>query len=129
MLSVTPIYAGLLAILLIVLSARVIVYRRANRLSLGDEGDRSLLKRMRAQANCAEYAPIGLLLLALLDLQSAPIWALHVLGLMLLAGRCLHAFGFSASPPVMGGRVGGMALTLTMILISAVWLIVLFILG
>ncbi|MBM7068444.1 MAPEG family protein [Actibacterium sp. 188UL27-1] len=124
MLTVTSIYASLTALVFLTLSARVIAYRRSNQISLGDDGDKSLLKRMRAQANCAEYAPIGLILLALAELQGAPAIALHLLGLTLFAGRAIHAYGFSASPPVMGLRVVGMLLTLTMIGISALGLLV-----
>ena len=123
-LSVTPIYAALLALLFLVLSTRVILYRRQHRLSLGDAGDTSLLKRMRAQANCAEYAPFGVLLLLLAELQGAPGVALHGLGAMLLAGRVLHGYGFSARPPVMLLRVLGMLLTLTMLGVAALGLLV-----
>lgn len=122
--SITPIYAALIAVVFIVLSARVIVFRRANRLSLGDEGNRSLLKRMRAQANCAEYAPFGLLLLLLAELQGAPRVALHASGLLLLAGRVIHAYGFSAHPPKMRLRVLGMVCTLSMIALTALGLFV-----
>jgi uncharacterized membrane protein YecN with MAPEG domain len=100
MLEITSLYAGLLALLFLWLSARVIVYRRGNKISMGDHGDNSLLKRMRAQGNCAEYAPFGVLLLALVEMSGAPNVAVHLLGLMLLSGRALHAWGFSASPPV-----------------------------
>ena len=123
MLAVTSIYAGLIALIFLWLSLRVIRYRRGNSISLGDAGDKSLLKRMRAQANCAEYAPFGLLLLALVELSGAPVLATHVLGALLLAGRALHAWGFSASPPIMNARVLGTAFTLLMILISALGLI------
>ncbi len=122
-LIVTPIYAAILTLLFLGLTARVILYRRANRLSLGDEGDRKLLKRMRAQANCAEYAPLGILLLLLAELQGAPVLALHLLGLGLLAGRLLHAYGFSASPQNLRLRVLGMALTLTMLGVAALGLL------
>ncbi|WP_375265884.1 MAPEG family protein [Planktotalea sp.] len=123
MLEITSLYASFLALLFLALSARVIVYRRGNKISMGDNGDNSLLKRMRAQGNFAEYAPFGLLLLALVELSDAPNIAVHLLGLMLLSGRLLHAWGFSASPPVMNGRVLGMVLTLTMILFSALGLL------
>ena len=123
MLAITGLYAGLIALVFLALSARVILYRRRNRISLGDNGNNSLLKRMRAQANCAEYAPFALLLLALIEAQGAPALAVHLLGAALLAGRCLHGWGFSASPPVMGARVAGTVLTLTMILLSASGLI------
>ncbi len=124
MLAVTSLYASLLAALFIALSVRVIRYRQARKLSLGDEGDRGLLKRMRAQANCAEYAPFGVILLALIEAGGAAALVVHALGLLLLAGRAGHAWGFSASPPVMAGRVGGMVATLTMIALSALWLLV-----
>lgn len=123
MLTVTPLYAALIAFVYVALSARVIIYRRSNKISLGDAGDNSLLKRMRAQANCAEYAPFGLLLLAMVELTGASGTTVHILGIMLLLGRVMHGYGFSASPPIMNFRVGGMVLTLTMILASAVGLL------
>ncbi|MEL6509762.1 MAG: MAPEG family protein [Pseudomonadota bacterium] len=123
MLGITALYAGLIALLFMVLSFRVIGYRRSNQIGLGDAGDKSLLKRMRAQANCAEYAPIGLILLALVEAQGTPGWVVHGLGLMLLAGRLAHGYGFSASPPVMNLRVGGMLLTTGMIALAAIGLI------
>ena len=122
-LTITPIYAGLLALLFIALSWWVIRYRRANLISLGDNDDKALRKRMRAQANFVEYAPIGLILLLLTELQGAPALAPHALGLCLLAGRCLHAYGFSSTPQKMILRQVGMALTLLMIVLSALGLL------
>lgn len=122
-LSITPLYAAIIALIFIALSARVIVYRRGNKISMGDAGDTSLLKRMRAQANCAEYAPFGLLLLLMVELSGAPSLAIHLLGIMLTLGRIAHGYGFSASPPIMRLRVSGMILTLSMILLSAIGLL------
>jgi len=123
MIEVTALYAGGLALLLVALSARVIAYRRRNRLGLGDEGDRHLLRLMRAQANCAEYAPIGVILLALAELQDTPGLVLHLLGVMLVAGRVMHAVGFGRADPIMALRVGGMMLTLTMIALTGLGLV------
>jgi uncharacterized membrane protein YecN with MAPEG domain len=123
MFVITAPYAAMLALLFLGLSARVILYRRARGLSLGDEGDRALLQRMRAQANCAEYAPFGVLLLALVEAQGAPAIAVHLLGLTLLMGRCLHAWGFGRDPQVMPARVAGTALTLGMIGMAAAGLL------
>jgi hypothetical protein len=120
---ITGLYGALIALVFLVLSARVIVYRRANQLGLGDHGDKSLMKRMRAQANCAEYAPFGLLLMLLVDLQNPTTILLHVIGMLLLLGRAAHGYGFSASPPKMNLRVGGMLLTLTSFLVSIFCLI------
>lgn len=122
MLDITSAYAGLGALILVFLSLRVIRYRRGNKISVGDGGDEHLLRRMRAQANCAEHLPIGLLLLALVEAGQASSLIVHTLGCMLLAGRFSHAWGFSASPQIMAARVAGVVLSLTMILLSAVWL-------
>lgn len=122
-LAVSPLYAALTAVIFLILSARVILYRRANLISLGDNGDKNLLKRMRAQANCAEYAPLGLVLLVLTELAGAPALAVHIAGLMLVAGRGLHAYGFASTPQIMIFRQIGMVLTLTMIALTALGLL------
>ncbi|MEL7164955.1 MAG: MAPEG family protein [Pseudomonadota bacterium] len=122
--TVTPIYAGLLALLYVALAAQVIRYRRRNRVSLGDGGQKELAQLVRAHGNCAEYGTLGIVLLALVELQgTAPALAVHGLGCMLLVGRILHGYAFSRFPMVMGLRVPGMALTLFMIVFSALALL------
>jgi len=122
-LTLTPIYAALCALVFLGLSWHVIAYRRANRISLGDSGDKALLKRMRAQANAAEYMPIALILLALTEASGAPALAVHTLGLALLTGRILHPLGFAATPQKFILRQIGMILTLAMIALSALGLL------
>lgn len=113
MLAMTAFYALPLTLLLIVLSLRVIGARRRSRIPLGVEGDAALLRAARAQGNCAEYAPLGLLLMALAEANGADALALHGLGATLLAGRLLHAVGVSRAPEDFRLRVAGMALTFT----------------
>ncbi|SFG21449.1 MAPEG family protein [Sulfitobacter dubius] len=122
-LTLTPIYAALCALVFLGLSWHVIAYRRVNRISLGDTGDKALLKRMRAQANAAEYMPIALILLALTEANGAPALAVHALGLALLTGRILHPLGFAATPQKFILRQVGMVLTLAMISVSALGLL------
>lgn len=114
-LTIAPLYAALITLLYLSLSWRVIAYRRANSISLGDTGDKNLLKRMRAQANCAEYVPLGLILLLMTELIGAPTFALHALGMALLLGRILHAYGFASTPQKIIFRQIGMMLTLAML--------------
>lgn len=123
MLTVTPIYAALIAALFLTLSARVIVSRRSNSVSLGDGGQKILLRRIRAQGNCAEYAPIGLILLLIAELQGTPVWFLHVLGLTFVVGRILHGYALTRAEPFTFGRTVGMVLTLVVISIMAVWIL------
>ena len=118
--TVTLFYAAIIAIWLVVLSARVIVYRRGNRVEIGSDQSRTLDFRIRAQGNLTEYAPFALLLLAMLELHGLPVWGAHLLGLLLLAGRILHGWSFSFADGSMRARVLGMVLTLTMILACAV---------
>ena len=126
---ITPIYAAALALLLITLSARVIAYRRANQLGLGDHGDKGLLKRMRAQANCAEYVPMGVVLIALVELQNGGTFWVHAIGLLLLAGRIAHGVGFSARPPIMQLRITGMMLTFASYILAILCIFILTVSG
>jgi uncharacterized membrane protein YecN with MAPEG domain len=112
----TALYASLLAFLFVFLSVRVIRTRRGAHVALGDGGDRLLLRRMRVQANFAEYVPLALILIGLAESLGAPAALLHGLGTGLVAGRASHAFGVSRDPEDFRFRVAGMGATLTIIL-------------
>ena len=118
--DITGIYAAALAALFVLLSARVIMFRRANKVSLGDGGDEVLLARVRAQGNFAEYAPFGVLLILIAELQGTQGLWLHLCGGLLLIGRLMHGVNFSFGLRKMVLRVGGMVLTLTSLIIGAV---------
>ncbi|TDO99409.1 MAPEG family protein [Marinomonas balearica] len=120
---VTPIYASLIALLFVYLSVRVIKLRRLQKIGIGD-GDNLLLKRaMRVHSNCAEYAPIGVILLACLEFQGFSVIFVHALGLMLLLGRLIHAYGVSQSKENLIFRVSGMMLTFSSITLSSICLL------
>jgi len=123
MLPITSLYAGGLALIYLALTFRVISFRRANRVSLGDADSKDLRQRARGHGNFAEYAPIGLILLACVELQGAPSIATHILGAMLFFGRLLHAMAFWVHPMNFTYRSIGMLLTIAMIGVSAVGLI------
>lgn len=125
---VSPIYAGLLTILLLVLSVRVISGRFKHRVSVGDGGEKDLIKRMRVQANWIEYTPVALLLLLMLELQGASAAWLHISGLALLVGRLAHAYGFGHTPQIVPLRRFGVGLTFASLALLAI-LNVLFAIG
>ena len=118
-LSITPIYAALLAILFIVLSFRVIFVRRGERISLGDGDNPALRARVRVHANFAEYVPLSLLLMLMTELLGGHSVLVHALGLMLLIGRAAHAWGVSQHPQIMILRQVGMVLTFLSLLVAA----------
>jgi uncharacterized protein len=107
---ITAWYASLLALLFVWLAVQVIGLRRAKKVRLGDGGDPQLQAAIRAHGNAAEYVPLSLVLLALLELDGAH-WALvHAGGLAVLAGRLLHARGMLAEQ--LASRILGMQVTI-----------------
>ena len=109
--TVTAITAGLLALVFLVLSIRVIKLRGQNSISLGDGGNEALQRAIRGHGNFAEYAPLGVLLLLIAELQSVNFYLLTAFAAALLLGRTCHgyAFAFTASSPAL--RQAGMILT------------------
>ncbi len=116
---VTALYAALLAPLFLLLSSRVIRARRDVRVAVGDGGDALLARRMRVQANFAEYVPLALLLLAMAESLGTSVWLLHALGIALVAARLSHAFGMSQPAENFAFRVAGVATTFWTIAIAA----------
>lgn len=99
---ITLLYAGALALVLLVLAIRVIQARGATKVYMGDGGNDLMIRRMRGQANFIEYVPMILILMGMLELRGLAPWLLHALGATLLAGRIAHAYAFgfaSNSPP------------------------------
>jgi uncharacterized membrane protein YecN with MAPEG domain len=120
MITVTPLYGGLLAIWFLILSVRVILGRVGpGKPSLGDGGSPDMLRRIRGHANFSEYVPLFVLLIALLELSGQPKWVLHILGSVLLAGRLLHGYAFSFTQDHVLGRSAGIVLTFTSLAFSA----------
>lgn len=120
---VTAFYAALGALLVLLLTASVVARRLKARVSLGDNGDRVLARRIRAHGNALEYLPIALILLLILELLAiAPVW-LHLFGITLLLGRALHALGLSRSGGPGRLRMSGMVLTLLSMLAMSVVLL------
>ncbi|MEC9364055.1 MAPEG family protein [Sinimarinibacterium flocculans] len=116
--TITPLYAGLLAILFLALSLRV-VQKRSN-VSLGDGGDPELLRRIRGHGNFAEYVPLILLMMAMLEVGGAtPAWLLHLLGATLVVARVLHGIALSYTAKWKFGRFYGTLVTFILLLVLA----------
>ena len=113
---ITALYAGLLALLFLVLSFRTIAVRRSDKVEIGDGGNKRLLRRIRVHANFAEYVPIALVLMGLAESMRLPSPWLHAIGALLLVGRVMHAWGLSQEPHNLSARAYGMMATLTSII-------------
>jgi len=89
-LETTFVFAAIFALLHVVFTLRVGAYRFSSKISLGDGGDKVLLKRVRGHANFVENVPLGLLLLLLNDLNGLGDRALLILGSVFLVARVVH---------------------------------------
>jgi len=116
---VTSLYAGLLALLYIVLSMRVVARRRDGKINLGDGGDAEMQRRIRGHGNFAEYVPFALLLIALNEIGGVTsFWVLHALGLTLFIARLLHGYALSFSAHFFIGRFLGTILTFLVLIVA-----------
>jgi len=96
MATVTALYAGLCAILVIALAFRVAQFRRAKKVGLGSGDDRGNQVRVRAHANAIEYIPIALILMLLAELNGLSAFWLHIFGGVFVIARLAHAVGLTA---------------------------------
>lgn len=116
---VTPLYAAILAIWFVVLSLRVIQRRRTAKVSLGDGGDVLLQRAIRGQANFAEYVPLALLLLVVIELSRFSIYLVHALGIALTIARLLHGYAMGFRSEFRFGRFWGAMMTFAILIIEA----------
>ena len=93
------------------LGLRISQVRSAEKIWTGDGGNARLVARMRAQLNFAEYAPMVLILLALVELARGPNLYLWIAALVFVLGRVLHAIGMD------GWRIGRMVGILSTMLV------------
>jgi uncharacterized protein len=121
--SITSGYLAVLALLYVVLTIRVVRLRAKNRAGFGDGGNPELRSAIRAHGHFAEYVPIIVLMVAILEISGLPPYRVHVLMAALLVSRVLHPLGMSAEPGTLRfriGRAGGVVLTLLVMTSSAV---------
>jgi uncharacterized membrane protein YecN with MAPEG domain len=116
---ITLLYAGLCALLVLVLATRVAAWRFTHKIGLGDGGDRELLKRVRAHGNAVEYLPLCLILLGGMELNGYPNSLIHGFGIALVLSRLAHAWGVSRNSGTSAGRIGGMVVTWGLMLVMA----------
>lgn len=106
---ITALYASILASIMIWLAVEVIKQRRRHRVVYADGGVESLQMARAAQSNAMDYIPITLILMALVEFNGVPTWLLHLIGIVFVIGRVMHARGLLKEK--MPGRVNGMKLT------------------
>lgn len=125
-LIITSLTASALALLLVILSVITIRARMKHSAAFGDAGEQHLTSAIRAHGNLTEYAPMGLILIALLEANDASHTPLLLVAAAFVVARVLNAIGLfnPPGPPPLTRSIGIVA-TLVILLGLAVWLFVL----
>jgi uncharacterized membrane protein YecN with MAPEG domain len=110
-LSITAIYAAILALIILALGVNVTMHRVKLRISLGDGGNPQMLRMIRLHANAVEYVPIAVVLMAIYEVNGGWHWALHIVGIALVAGRLIQTAGMWTTDVAGAGRKVGQSLT------------------
>lgn len=117
--KITLLFASLHVLLMLVLLAPIPRHRHANKIGIGDGGDKLLARKIRVHGNFVEHAPFAMLMLALLELSGLPSPWVWGFGVALLLGRVLHALGLSRKTGYSFGRFTGTALTWLVFMLMA----------
>ena len=118
--TVMSLYAGILGLIYLALSYRVVAFRRSQKVGLGDGDNVDLQRAIRVHANFMEYVPLCLILMFLLEQSHNSNVQTHVFGAVLVIARLLHAYGLGKISGTSFGRFWGTLLTWLLLLGLAV---------
>ena len=117
--EITLLYTSLLTILAIFLAIKVGMNRVETKTMTGEGESSKLLQSIRAHGNLVEYAPLALILLALLEMQNVSESMLHLFGALFFLVRISHAYGVTISRESTPYRlVGALGTWLIMLIMS-----------
>ncbi len=121
--TVTGLYAGLLALWLAFLFLYVVKGRFKFRVGLGDGGQDELSQRIRIHGNFIETVPFVLLIMLLLEDTAHSFYLLHAFGIALILSRILHFIGLRKTSDGSKPRMAAGIITVSLLIIGAVLLI------
>ena len=127
--TATLTHAAILGLIYVVLSVQVVLARTSGKVNLGsgetpeaassEMAATPLYVAVRCHANFAEYVPLALLLIALIELRTGPTLMVKLLGAALVLARIMHPVGMRMKAPN-PFRAGGFALTLIVLVAASI---------
>lgn len=120
---ITLITTGVLGIIFFIHSLRTIKGRALTKTNLGDGGQDLMTRRIRIHGNFAEYIPLLVFMLFLLEIIGTRTDFLVAFAVALVLGRLLHFYGLYSKDTPGLARVWGMQLTLLPLILGSAYLI------
>ena len=124
MVPITALYAGLLALIVILLGGLIGPLRLRANISILHGNDMVLATAIRRHGNFTESVPFALILLGFLELNGASPGLLHGLGIALLVSRIAHPLGLkhdNVRNPLRGIGAGGTTLVTLIAGVMLIW--------
>ena len=118
--SITALYAGILALIVVALGINVTIHRVKLQVSLGDGGNPEMLRMIRLHGNAVEYIPLAIALMLAYELNGGWHIALHIVGVAMIAGRLIQTMAMWSTDLPRPGRGIGQSLTWLSIVTLAV---------
>lgn len=119
MIMITALYASMLGFIYIKLSKNIIQLRRKYNVTLGHKKHADLEQAIRGHANFSEFVPLGLILLACLEINNVHYFVVLSLGGLFFLGRVFHAKSFLKEKIDKSLRVKGMQFTFWSIMLMS----------
>lgn len=111
LISITALYAAILAFIIVALGINVTVHRVKLGVPLGDGGNPQMLRMIRLHGNAVEYIPLALVLMLAYEINGGWHTALHIIGIALVAGRLIQTWAIWSTEIAGPGRGTGQTLT------------------
>src|ERR1700682_3691299 len=90
-------YVAVNALIMLVLGMLVVRARLQTKTPIGDGGNVTMMRAIRAHANNTENVPLPLLMMMVINALGGSFWLIHAIGVPLTIGRLCHAVGLSGN--------------------------------
>ena len=121
---IVPTYAAILVLIFVFLSVRVIQMRASAKIGIGTGNDPAMERLIRVHGNFAEYVPLALLLLAFMEMQQQSRYLIHILCIVLIVARIVHAIGVTPVQENFPMRVTSVLATFAVLVIASLALLI-----
>ena len=126
MIPVTALFSAILFFLYYYLAKNVIQIRRNNKITIGFAKNKELEQAIAAHSNFNQYVPLGLIMMACMELNKIHFSIIFLVGISFTFGRIIHAKSFLKKTMNLKQRVQGMKFTFWTMVVMAVLNIVSF---